>query len=115
MIPIINFGEYTVCADTFNEDDMSMRKYFIKECGWSEHEYRKIQNFEWFRVAVSLWKDGKELQIEYLGACCYKTRAEFWTEYRADYFADMVNDCAASTKDANLIAQVGKWRDSLMG
>ena len=107
-IPIINFAEYTVVFEA-QEEDISMRHHFIKECGWAEAQFRKIQNYAWFCARVSIWKDGEELTYSYLGACCYKTEREFFTRYIGDYFADMVSTCVDEINDAGLSAMVNLW------
>lgn len=110
--PVKIFGKYVVCIETPDEEDVSARKHFISEWGWSAREFAKIKNFPWFRVEVSIWKDGEELAIEHLGCCSYKTREEFHTVYAGDYFADMVHECANTIKDPALMASVDAWRDS---
>lgn len=112
MKPIKTFGEYTVCIDQPAEDDISARKHFITECGWSSAEFNKIKNFPWFRVEVSIWKNGEEMAIDHLGCCSYKTRKEFYTTYESDYFADMVHNCALEIMDQSLIDTVNLWRES---
>ena len=109
MKPVKVFGDYVVCFEA-EEETLGMRHHFIRECGWSEKQFRRIRDYAWFSAKVTLWKAGKELAAEYLGACCYKTEDEFWTEYEGDYFCDMVHTCALETKDAMLIADVDKWR-----
>ena len=79
-------------------EEMSMRQHFIKECGWKESWYRKIKNCEWFCARVSAWKNGEELASAYLGACCYKSVEEFYTEYHDDYFAQMMQEVVAEAK-----------------
>lgn len=111
-IPVLNFGEYTICFEA-QEEDVSARRHFITECGWSEKEFARLRRFAWFCATVSLWKDGEELNCEYLGCCSYKTTAEFYTRYRGDYFADMVLANAEATKDTALIEQASAWRASL--
>lgn len=80
------------------EEDHSMREYFIKECGWTESEYREIENCAWFVAKVTAWKDGIELAAEYLGCCCYTTVEEFYTKYKDDYLADMIDEVVAQAK-----------------
>lgn len=77
---------------------ISPRQHFIKECGWTESQYQKIKNYEWFSARVSAWKNGEELASTYLGACCYKTVEEFYTTYHDDYFADMVREVIVEAK-----------------
>lgn len=111
MVPVKAFGDYVACFEAHPEEDISMRKHFIKEFGWTESQFRKIKDFEWFRVEASIWKDGKELATEHLGGCCYKTEEEFYTTYAGDYWADMVHAAAYAVADADLFAMVEKWRD----
>ena len=80
------------------EEDRSMREHFIKECGWTESEYRKIKNCAWFVAKVTAWKDGIELAAKYLGGCCYETVEAFYTTYKDDYLADMINEVVAQAK-----------------
>lgn len=110
MKPIKTFGAYVVCIATPDEEDVTARHHFIKECGWTSAQFAKIARFPWFRVEVSLWKDGEEIHTEHLGCCSYKTREEFYTIYQSDYFADMVLECATESKDDALIATVKAWR-----
>jgi len=110
--PIKVFGDYVVCFEA-EPEDISMRRHFIKECGWTESRYRKIKNYAWFSAKVSVWKDAKELATDYLGACCYKTKEVFYTTYVGDYFADMVNNCAEEIKDPLFTHAVDAWRNQL--
>lgn len=80
------------------DEHQSMRHHFIKECGWTESQYRKIKDCAWFSAKVSAWKNGEELASTYLGACCYETVEEFYTEYHDDYFAQMMQDVVAEAK-----------------
>lgn len=111
-VPVITFGQYVFCFEA-EDEDRSMRHHFIDECGWTEKQYRRIQNCAWFSAKVSVWKDGEELACDYLGACCYKTEKQFYTTYKGDYFADMVRECARETKDAALVARVDAWHEKL--
>ena len=79
---------------------VSPRQHFIKECGWTEAEYRKIKNFAWFAARVSAWKDGVELGVAYLGCCSYRTVEEFYTAYRDDYFAQMAREVVDQARAA---------------
>lgn len=110
--PVLSFGEYFVTFEA-QEEDISMRQHFIKECGWTESQFRKIKDCAWFCAAVRLFKNGEELDCEYLGCCSYETEKEFYTRYISNYFADMVHTLAQNTKDAVLIAAVTQWREAL--
>ena len=80
------------------EEDRSMRQHFIKECGWTENQYRKIKDYAWFVAKVTAWKDGIELAAEYLGGCCYTTVDEFYTKYKDDYLTQMIAEVVARAK-----------------
>ena len=110
--PILSFGDYFVTFEA-QEEEISMREHFVKECGWSAAEFRKIKDCAWFCAAVRLFKDGEEIDCEYLGCCSYKTEKEFYTRYKGDYFADMVHALAGNSKDAALLSDVKSWRESL--
>lgn len=110
--PVKVFGDYVVCFNA-GEEDISARKHFTKDCGWTAGQFAKIARFAWFCAEVSLWKDGEELACEYLGACSYKTSEEFYTRYAGDYFADMVLTCADTVGDEALTAAIKAWREQL--
>ena len=80
------------------EEDMPMRQYFIRDCGWTESQYLEIKDCAWFCAKVSAWKNGEELASTYLGTCCYETVEEFCTKYHDDYFAQMVQEVVAEAK-----------------
>lgn len=79
-------------------EEISARRHFIKECGWTEAEFRKIKDFAWFCAKVSAYKDGEEMGSDYLGCCSYKTVKEFYTTYKNGYFADMVANAITEAK-----------------
>lgn len=108
--PVKVFGDYVVCFEA-EPEEIGMRHHFIKECGWTDAQYRRIKNSAWFSAKVAVWRNGKELATEYLGCCCYTTEEEFWTTYEGDYFADMVHSCALEIKDPVLTFSVNSWRD----
>lgn len=101
---------------TAEPEELSMRRHFIHECGWSEKEYRRIENFAWFSACVALYRDGEVIPKtceQYLGACCYRSEREFFTTYAGDYFADMVCEAAKESGEADLIATAEAWRAKL--
>ncbi len=112
-IPVRVFGDYVACFEAAPETDISMRRHFIHECGWSEAQFGRIKDFAWFQATISVWKDGKELAADYLGACCYKTASDFYTLYEGDYWSDKVHNCALEIKDPVLLASVDQWRHEL--
>lgn len=112
MIPVKTFGDYVVCFEAEPETNINMRSHFIKECGWTVSQYRRIEKFAWFSARVSIWKDGKELAEEFLGGCSYQTSREFFTTYEGDYFCDMVRTCAREIGDPALMRVVDAWHSS---
>lgn len=97
MIPLLEKDGFIICFDS-EPEEISARHHFLKECGWKESEYRKIKDFDWFTAKVSAWQGGKELGTDYLGCCSYRTTEEFYTVYKDDYFADMVDNAIAEAK-----------------
>lgn len=97
MKPLFEKNGFIICFEA-EPEEISARTHFIKDCGWSEKDFRKLKNFVWFSAKVSAWKDGKELGTAYLGCCCYTTEEEFYTKYKDDYFADMVDEAIAEAK-----------------
>ena len=97
LIPLFEQEGFIVCFQG-HEEDISMRRHFINECGWTKAEYRKIKNYAWFCAEVSVWKDGKKLGNDYLGACCYETEEEFYTKHKDGYFVDMVKNAIKEAK-----------------
>jgi hypothetical protein len=110
--PILNFGDYTVCFEA-QEEDTSARHHFIKECGWTDSQFRAIKDYPFFCAAVTIYKDGEELAADYLGACSYKTEEEFYTRYRSDYFADMVARCVEEINSPELTALHAPWAETM--
>jgi hypothetical protein len=98
MIPLFERDGFIICFEALPED-ISMYQHFVEECGWPEEKYLEIEDSAWFCAKVSAWKDGKELGTAYLGCCCYKTTEEFYTTYKDDYFADMVEEALAEAKE----------------
>jgi hypothetical protein len=110
--PIFNLACFTVCFEA-EEEEISARQHFIKECGWTESQFRAIKNYPFFCAKVSIWHDGKELASDYLGCCSYKTESEFYTRYRSDYFADMVSNCVDQISNPELSAAYAPWADTM--
>jgi hypothetical protein len=108
--PIFNLGQFTVCFDA-EPEYISARHHFIKECGWTESQFRSIKDYPFFCARVSIWLDGVELASDYLGACSYKTEAEFYTRYRSDYFADMVSQCVSEANNPELTEAHKPWAE----
>lgn len=98
-LPLFETEGFIICFEELEEDRLA-RHHFIKECGWSDLDYRKIARFDWFTAKVTAWKSGKELGTEYLGCCSYKKTKDFYTTYANDYFADMVRAVIAQAKAA---------------
>lgn len=110
--PVKTFGDYVVCFDA-EDEDRSARYHFVTECGWTEKEFNRIRHYPFFCAKVSIWKDGEEVAVDYLGACSYKTEKEFYTKCVGDYFADMVQECANQIKNPELVCAVSAWREKL--
>ena len=88
------------------------RKHFVEECGWSPEAYRRLRNQSWFCAVVSLWKNGYELSVQYLGCCAYDSADSFWKSHRKDYYADMVMECFVEAG----FPEVGKkWLSEVRG
>jgi hypothetical protein len=97
MKPLFEKDGFIICFEALPEDT-SMRHHFIKECGWTEAEYRKIKGCAWFVAHVTAWKDGEMKGEDYLGACSYNTVEEFYTTHKGEYFSDMVDAALAQAK-----------------
>lgn len=110
--PLFNLGAFIVAFEAMPEH-LSARQHFIRDCGWSESEFRKIKNFAWFTARVSVWLNGEELASDYLGCCSYGTESEFYITHKGDYFADMVFNCAQDSQNAELLTLVNAWRETL--
>lgn len=106
MIPLFEKDGFLITFEATPEPT-SMRRHFIKECGWTEAQFRKIKDDEWFQVEVGAWREGKQWGAEYLGCCCYKTEAEFYTTYKDGYFADLVKRAVEEAK-RNLAQEAAK-------
>ncbi len=112
QMPVKTFGDFVVTFEA-QPEEMSARTHFVKECGWTESQFRKIKDLPFFCAKVAIWKEGEELAAEYLGCCSYLTVREFYTRYEGDYFADMVHTCADTIGDADLMTMVNAWREAL--
>ena len=108
--PVLNLGEFTVCFSAEPEYE-SASEHFINFCGWTEKEFRPIEDFPFFCARVSIWFDGEEIASDYLGACSYKTESEFYTRYRSDYFADMVGRCVDEANNPALTDAYAPWAE----
>lgn len=91
MVPLFEQDGFVIAFEALPEH-VPMRQHFIKECGLTEADYRRMRGFAWFTARVSAWKDGIEKAASYLGCCCYSSAEEFYTKFRDDYFADMVRE-----------------------
>lgn len=107
--PILNFGEFTICFEAQEEEEISARRHFVGECGWTTEQFETIEDFPFFCAKVSIWKDGEEKASDYLGCCSYKSEAEFYKKYVGFYFADMVKRCAEDVGDSTLSQAVDEW------
>jgi len=71
----------------------SIRDHF-RSCGWTRQEIDDLVATDpaWFCARVSAWVGETMLAKTYLGGCCYDYESDFYTKYRNDYFADMVEE-----------------------
>lgn len=97
MTPLFEREGFLICFEAL-EEEMPSHTHFIEECGYTAKQFRAIETFPFFIAKVSAWLDGQELGTAYLGACCYKTTNEFYTTYRDEYFADMVEEALGEAK-----------------
>lgn len=99
MTPLYEKDGFIICFEA-EPENISMRHHFIKECGWSEKEYRSLQRTQpaWFCAKVSAWQDGVELGTAYLGCCCYDSEQQFWES--SDYMPQMVDEAITEAKQA---------------
>lgn len=100
VIPLFERDGFIITFEA-KEEDVSARKHFLKQCGWTEAQYSRIRKFEWFTAVVSAWKGGKMLAQETLSCCSYRTAEEFYTKYagKGDYFPQMVDEVIASARE----------------
>jgi hypothetical protein len=98
LVKAIKVGEHNGMDVYFEamEEDTSMRRIFIEECGWTEEAFAAIAHFDWFIAKVTVRRDGVEKGAAYLGGCCYEDASEFYTTYKDDYFKDMVEEAFLS-------------------
>ena len=87
----------------FTKDVFKTKRFTIRfealpewdiDLSWDEtgETIRDIENYTLtvFCAKVSVLLDGREIATNYLGQCIYRSIEEFITEYRNDYFKDMV-------------------------
>jgi hypothetical protein len=97
--PLFEKDGFIICFEA-EPEDRPIKEYFRKDCGWTAKQCRGLEKLAWFNAKVSAWKDGEEKGAAYLGACAYKTEEEFYTVYKDDYFADMVEEAIDEAKKA---------------
>ena len=90
IIPVKVVDDFIITFEA-EEEHIPVRQHFIKTCGWSESDYRKIKNYDWFSAKVSAWQNGVELGSAYLGCCSYKNASDFYLT-SDDYFDQMVRE-----------------------
>lgn len=100
MRPLFEKDGFIICFDTLPED-ISMHDHFVKDCGWTEEEFRKIRNYQWFIVEISAWQDSHQLGKSYLGGCCYKSIDDCIKEEISGYLPQMVEEAIEDAR-ANL-------------
>ena len=66
----------------------------------TEEEIQEIYNTcDIFVAKVIAEKHGIELGYNYLGGCIYESMEDFYTKYKDDYFADMVDTAISEAKE----------------
>jgi hypothetical protein len=99
MIPIATKGDYIITFEA-EPEHIGMRHHFIKECAWSEKDYRKLRDSRpaWFCAKIAVWYDGQEIGTSYLGCCCYDTEEQFWRS--SDYIPQMIDEAVEEADKA---------------
>ena len=82
---------------TPESEDMTAREHFIDECGWTEKQFDKIRNYDFFCAHVEAERAGIVLGEAYLGCCCELQFRDFW-EREGDYFDSMVDEAITAAK-----------------
>ena len=81
------------------EEWVDKKTHYIKECGWSEEEYKKYgTGGKWFCAKVVAKKADIELSTQYLGCCHYDKISDFY-HASSGYFDDMVAEAVAEAKE----------------
>lgn len=86
------------------EEDVSMERHFMDECGYTQKQFDKIRNYEWFRIELkaSLPGDSEVLGRANLGLCCAKDAHAYVTKQDAGgYLPQMLDEV---TQDAQKYA-----------
>lgn len=66
----------------------------------TEEQLKEIENSNViFCAKVTAKKAGVELASDYLGGCIYEDEEDFYTKYKDDYFADMVETVVSEAKE----------------
>ena len=74
-------------------ETVDKKKHFMNGCGWTHQQYKAIQKYPWFSARVMACdRAGRILGEAFLGCCCYETVEAFYTTYKDDYFADLVQE-----------------------
>ena len=97
MTPLFEKDGFIICFEALPEG-INMRQHFIKECGWSEKEYRSMARKDpaWFCAEISAWLNGEKLGTSYLGCCCYDSMQDFWQS--SGYLPQMVDEAIEEAK-----------------
>jgi hypothetical protein len=96
-IPLFEKDGFIICFEA-QEESQTLYSHFKYDCDWSDDQIKEIEDCAWFCAKVSAWKDGKELGTTYLGYCCYTSEEEFYTGYKDDYFAQMVEEAIGEAR-----------------
>lgn len=77
-VPVEVQGNYVICFEA-QPEKRDMAEYFIRKCGWTPSGFAEVEYMPWFVAVVSIWQNGEQLAVEYLGACAYEQIEDFYT------------------------------------
>lgn len=100
QFPLVHQG-FEIRYEVYPEEDISMERHFIKECGYTQKQFEKIRDFEWFRVVIkaSLPGDSETLGTAHLGGCCAKdAHAYVKKEEIGGYLPQMLDEAVAEAQ-----------------
>lgn len=92
--PLIHKG-FEIRYALHPEEDFSMERHFMDECGYTQKQFDKIRNYEWFRIELkaSILGDSEVLGQAHLGLCCAKDGHAYVTKQDAGgYLPQMLDE-----------------------
>lgn len=98
-IPIGNRDGFILTIEAW-PDESDMKKHFVKECGWTEKQFGKIKDYDWFGVTVSAWKGSKCLGKDHLGGCAAKDATAYLRTNISGYLRQMIEEAIREAKNA---------------